>query len=67
MYPRAADEDEDDLPSESGSIFNFFTVAKDTFDVSGNRSFFVVLSWNGVCLRVLIGAARSDHCERDLP
>ncbi|KAH8100477.1 hypothetical protein BXZ70DRAFT_937338 [Cristinia sonorae] len=33
MYPRAADEDEDDLPSESGSIFNFFTVAKDTFDL----------------------------------
>lgn len=35
LYPRSQDdEDEDDMPSESGSIFNFFEVAKDQFDVS---------------------------------
>ncbi|TCD70645.1 hypothetical protein EIP91_002365 [Steccherinum ochraceum] len=33
LYPRAEDEDEDDMPAESGSIFNFFEVAKDTFDL----------------------------------
>lgn len=33
QYPRVTDE-EDDLPSEGGSFFNFFEVAEDPFDVS---------------------------------
>ncbi|THH19071.1 hypothetical protein EUX98_g8843 [Antrodiella citrinella] len=33
LYPRSQDEDEEDLPAESGSIFNFFEVALDTFDL----------------------------------
>lgn len=36
LHPRVTDED-DDLPSEGGSFFNFFEVAQDPFDVSWPR------------------------------
>ncbi len=36
LHPRVVDED-DDLPSEGGSFFNFFEVAQDPFDVSWPR------------------------------
>ena len=34
QFPRVADEEQDDVPAESGSFFNFFEVAEDPFDVS---------------------------------
>lgn len=34
QYPRANDTEEEAMPSEGGSFFNFFEVAEDPFDVS---------------------------------
>jgi len=36
LYPRVADEDDDDLPAESGSFFNFFEEKSDPFNVSAS-------------------------------
>ncbi|KZT44487.1 hypothetical protein SISSUDRAFT_995916 [Sistotremastrum suecicum HHB10207 ss-3] len=38
LHPRVAD-DEDDMPAEPGSFFNFFTVAEDPFEVSRSPFF----------------------------
>ena len=34
LHPRVKDDEDDDLPSEGGSFFNFFEIADDPFDVS---------------------------------
>ena len=33
LHPRVKDDEDDDLPSEGGSFFNFFEVADDPFEV----------------------------------
>ncbi|KAJ8454097.1 hypothetical protein ONZ51_g13226 [Trametes cubensis] len=33
LHPRVKDDEEDDMPSEGGSFFNFFEVAEDPFDI----------------------------------
>ncbi|CAL1696349.1 unnamed protein product [Somion occarium] len=33
LYPRVKDEEEDELPSEAGSLFNYFEIADDPFDI----------------------------------
>ena len=40
QHPRVQDEDDDELPAEGGSLFNFFEVAEDPFDV---RSIFILV------------------------
>ena len=36
QHPRVKEDDEDDIPAESGSFFNFFEVADDPFEVRLN-------------------------------
>lgn len=36
LHPQILDED-DDLPAEPGSFFNYFEIAKDPYDVSAMR------------------------------
>ncbi|OSD05920.1 hypothetical protein PYCCODRAFT_1464619 [Trametes coccinea BRFM310] len=33
LHPRVKDDEDDDMPSEAGSFFNFFEVAEDPFDI----------------------------------
>ena len=47
LYPRVADDDDDDMPAEGGSFFNFFAIAEDPFDVS-----VVLLGGRGTAARV---------------
>ena len=41
LYPRVADDADDDMPAENGSFFNFFELADDPFDVRSVPSIYV--------------------------
>ena len=68
QHPQLKDED-DDLPSEGGSFFNFFEVAEDPFDVRHISNFACLcrLLISVMRARVFLCTGRRDHRERRVP
>ena len=52
LYPRVADDEDDDMPAEGGSFFNFFEIAEDPFDVSAATVLCCMLGGRGGAAQV---------------